>query len=280
VGAYFLTTLTKRIITAVILVGVLITTLFFLPATAAVFLLGFFLLVGGWEWSAFISKTNLLPRVLFVGLLLVLAGMLAAALAQGINTDWLLVTAVGWWCFVAFWLISGRAAPKGFLCVLAGVMALIPSWYAVTRLFQLDNGAWLFVWVVAIVAAADIGAYFVGRSLGRTKLAPTISPGKTREGLLGGVLCAGLAAAIGAMQFGFSELLFGLAGILIALLSVIGDLTVSMFKRSAGLKDSGKILPGHGGIMDRIDSLVAALPLFVAILLLAGLLNPGISAGS
>ena len=278
-GAYFLTTLTKRIITAVILVGVLITTLFFLPATAAVFLLGFFLLVGGWEWSAFISKTNMLPRVLFVGLLLVLAGMLAAALAKGIDTDWLLTAAVGWWCFVAIWLISGRAAPKGFLCLLAGIMALIPAWYAVTRLFQLDSGAWLFVWVVAIVAAADIGAYFVGRSLGRTKLAPAISPGKTREGLLGGVLCAALAAAIGAMQFGYSELLFGLAGILIALISVIGDLTVSMFKRSAGLKDSGKLLPGHGGVMDRIDSLVAALPLFVAILLVAGLLNPGLSAG-
>ena len=278
-GAYFLTTLTKRIITAVILVGVLITTLFYLPAAAAVFLLGFFLLVGGWEWSAFISKTSLLPRIMFVGLLLVLAGMLGAALAKSIDTDWLLLAAVGWWCFVAFWLISGRAAPKGFLCLLAGVMALIPSWYAVMRLFQLDNGAWLFVWVVAIVAAADIGAYFVGRSLGRTKLAPSISPGKTREGLLGGVLCAALAAAIGAMQFGFSELLFGLAGILIALLSVIGDLTVSMFKRSAGLKDSGKILPGHGGVMDRIDSLVAALPLFVAILLVAGLFNPGLSAG-
>ena len=159
--------------------------------------------------------------------------------------------------------------------MLFGIVALLPAWYAVQRLFADTNGSSMFLWVVAIVAAADIGAYFTGRSLGRTKLAPQISPGKTREGLLGGLVAAALVGAAGAQLFGLPPVPFLFAGAVIAMISVVGDLTVSAFKRTAGLKDSGWILPGHGGVMDRIDSLVAALPLFVLVLVQVGYLAVG-----
>lgn len=254
------------------LVAVLVGTLFFLPPVAAIFLLGIFLLTGSWEWSGFFLAERLSLRLLYVLILVALAAAVSLCLRAGILIDELLFIAVIWWILVAAWLVFGRSGVLAGGCALAGLMGFVPGWYAVMRLFASPNGAWLFVWLVAIVAAADIGAYFVGRSLGRNKLAPQISPGKTREGLLGGLVCGSLAAATGASIGGASVYVFAGAGVAIALVSVVGDLTVSLFKRQAGLKDSGRILPGHGGVMDRIDSLVAALPLFVLILLASGML--------
>jgi phosphatidate cytidylyltransferase len=267
-----LTTLTKRIITAIVLVAVLIGTLFFLPPIASVFLLGFFLLQGSWEWSGFVTAKRPSVRLLYVLMLVVFAAGISFGLREGLLNDSILVVAVIWWLLVAMWLIARGSALAAGACALAGVMAFLPGWYAVGRLFGAANGAWLFIWLVAIVAAADIGAYFVGKSLGRHKLAPHISPGKTREGLVGGVLCAALVAAAGAKLAGAAVLLYTGVGLAVALISVVGDLTVSMFKRQAGLKDSGRILPGHGGVMDRIDGLIAALPLFVLLLSVTGML--------
>ena len=210
--------------------------------------------------------------VLWVGLLAVGAGAMYFWQVGHAGADWLLVIAVGWWLLVAAWLIWGPLQAPALLCGLAGLCAFLPGWYAVMRLFDHPDGPWLFVWLVAIVAAADIGAYFVGKAYGKTKLAPQISPGKTREGLLGGVLASTVVAIVGAVLTGSSVALFLFAGLGLALISVVGDLTVSMFKRTAGLKDSGRILPGHGGVMDRIDSLIAALPLLVLSLAIAGIL--------
>jgi phosphatidate cytidylyltransferase len=127
--------------------------------------------------------------------------------------------------------------------------------------------------LLVIVWAADVGAYAIGRWLGRVKLAPKVSPGKTWEGVTGGVLLAALAAWAAAVLLGLPAApLIGL-GIATALASVVGDLTVSMFKRNVGLKDSGTLLPGHGGVLDRIDSLTAAVPIFALGLKLAGLLG-------
>ena len=262
-------------LTAIVLVVLLVGTLFFLPPVAAIFLLGFFLLTGSWEWSGFFLADRLFARGLYVLLLVTLAAAISVMLRAGVLIEPLLFVAVIWWLFVAAWLVTGGAVFAG-ACALAGIMAFIPGWYAVMRLFASPDGAWLFIWLVSIVAAADIGAYFVGKSLGRHKLAPRISPGKTREGLFGGLGCAALVAAVGAEIVGASPLIFAGVGVAIAVVSVVGDLTVSLFKRSAGLKDSGRILPGHGGVMDRIDSLVAALPLFVLILVVTGVLaaNP------
>lgn len=253
------------------LVTVLAGTLFFLPPVAATFLLGFFLLTGSWEWSGFFLADRLPMRLAYVLLLVMLAAGVSLALRAGVLLDPLLLIAVVWWLLVAAWLVFGRSVFAGG-CALAGIMAFIPGWYALMRLFSSPDGAWLFVWLLSIVAAADIGAYFVGKSLGRNKLAPQISPGKTREGFYGGLVCAALAAAVGAVFAGAPAVIFAVAGLAIAMVSVVGDLAVSLFKRHAGLKDSGRILPGHGGVMDRIDSLVAALPLFVMILSASGML--------
>jgi phosphatidate cytidylyltransferase len=126
-----------------------------------------------------------------------------------------------------------------------------------------DWGAAWALFVFGLVAAADVGAFFAGRRFGRRKLAPTVSPGKTWEGVVGGLLLVGVVAGIGALLLGIGMRPAMLAAIACAAFSILGDLTVSMLKRSAGLKDSGQLFPGHGGVLDRIDSLLAALPLYL-----------------
>jgi phosphatidate cytidylyltransferase len=136
----------------------------------------------------------------------------------------------------------------------------------------LARGPQIVLWLVLLVIAADVGAYFAGRSLGRRKLAPRVSPGKTLEGALGGLLLVALVAWAGAAHFGLPPLGGVIFGCAVGIFSVIGDLTESMFKRAAGLKDSGVLLPGHGGLLDRIDSVTAAAPLYALGLFGAGVI--------
>jgi phosphatidate cytidylyltransferase len=124
------------------------------------------------------------------------------------------------------------------------------------------RGPLLVLWLVLMVCAADIGAYFAGRAFGHRKLAPLVSPGKTWEGALGGLLMVALVAALGAVYFALPALAVVAFGVGVGIFSIIGDLTESMFKRAASLKDSGTLLPGHGGLLDRIDSVTAAAPLY------------------
>jgi phosphatidate cytidylyltransferase len=143
---------------------------------------------------------------------------------------------------------------------------LVPAFVALARLDRASGepmrGPAIVLWLVLLVIAADIGAFFVGRSLGKRKLAPLVSPGKTWEGALGGLAAVALVAWGGAAYFGLPAPQCVAFGCAVGIFSVIGDLTESMFKRSAGLKDSGALLPGHGGILDRIDSVTAAAPLY------------------
>jgi phosphatidate cytidylyltransferase len=127
--------------------------------------------------------------------------------------------------------------------------------------------------MLAIVWAADVGAYAVGRSFGKNKLAPSVSPGKTWEGVVGGLCCAGVVGGLAGYVLGTTALLFAALAVVTAALSVVGDLNVSMFKRNAGLKDSGSLLPGHGGVLDRIDSVTAAVAIFVLGLALIGIIT-------
>jgi phosphatidate cytidylyltransferase len=165
-----------------------------------------------------------------------------------------------------FWLAWApeRHSPNLALC--CGVPVLVPCFVALGRLDAAAYGAvpgrQIVLWLVFLVIAADIGAYFVGRGFGRRKLAPRVSPGKTWEGAAGGLGAVALVAWGGALYFGLPAALSVGCGCAVGIFSVIGDLTESMFKRSAGLKDSGKVLPGHGGILDRIDSVTAAAPLY------------------
>jgi phosphatidate cytidylyltransferase len=154
---------------------------------------------------------------------------------------------------------------------------LVPSFIALARLqFATQGfarGPQIVLWLVLLVIAADVGAYFAGRTVGRRKLAPRVSPGKTLEGALGGLLLVALVAWVGAAHFGLPPAAVVVFGCAVGIFSIIGDLTESMFKRAAGLKDSGILLPGHGGLLDRIDSVTAAAPLYAL-----GLFGSGVIA--
>ena len=260
--------LLQRIITAGIF-GIAVTAalLFASPAVAAA-VLGLLWLAGAWEWAGF-AKLGLKARLVYTALF---------AVALAVGWRWLdmeaarivLVAALAWWA-VALVLVIGYPRQFGALFVaVAGVVVLWPSYVLLVRLHD-AAGARLAFSVLLIVWAADVGAYVFGRLLGRTKLAPAVSPGKTWEGVTGGLLLAGVAAGVSAGWVGFPTGRLVVLGVLTALVSVLGDLTQSMFKRNVGLKDSGKLLPGHGGVLDRIDSLTAAVPAFVGGLAVLGL---------
>jgi phosphatidate cytidylyltransferase len=150
------------------------------------------------------------------------------------------------------------------LTAVAGLVALLPAWLAMATLWRSEpQGRELLLLSLLVVVAADVGAYFAGHALGRVKLAPRVSPGKTWEGLLGGLAAAALMTSAGALLLGQPVARAASLGLAVGAMSVVGDLTESMFKRSAGLKDSGSLLPGHGGVLDRVDSVAAAAPLFL-----------------
>ena len=154
---------------------------------------------------------------------------------------------------------------------MSGPLALIPAWLILSYMHGSSAyGPALSLSIFVIVWAADVGAYLVGRTIGRVKLAPEISPGKTWEGAIGGLIAATIAAALVATLLGLPLAVFVGVAAAATMLSVVGDLTVSMFKRYVGVKDSGRLLPGHGGILDRIDSLCAAVPLLYAGLWITG----------
>jgi phosphatidate cytidylyltransferase len=155
-----------------------------------------------------------------------------------------------------------------------GYLTLIPAWLALLTIRQWDyqfdqnNGAWLSLFVFGIVWAADIGAYFAGKKFGSHKLMPRVSPGKTMEGFIGGMIAVAILAiaVMYKQQIDIADWLVLVTGcVVIGVISAFGDLSESMLKRDAGIKDSGNILPGHGGLLDRIDSLTAAMPVFLVL---------------
>jgi len=184
-----------------------------------------------------------------------------------------------WWSFALLWVKSYPTSAVLWNSVimrsLMGVLVLAPSWLAAVYLLSFPRGGGLLIAMVVIVAAADIGAYFSGRTWGKHKLAVLVSPAKTWEGFWGGMLVclvlAGLIWSVLPNQASHISLPAVITVVLTtALASVVGDLTVSMVKRQSGHKDSGSLLPGHGGILDRLDSLCGAAPVFALGLLLAG----------
>jgi phosphatidate cytidylyltransferase len=263
--------LRARIITGALFGAVLSAALLLGPWPVTTAILGALWLVGAWEWGAF-ARLDSGARIAYAAGLGVLAlvGLLVPVDALPLG---LLGAALLWWAGA---LVLVLTYPRPFgraFAALAGVVVLVPSWLLLVRLHgQSAFGAPLAFTVLLVVWAADVGAFVFGRSFGRHKLAPAVSPGKTWEGMAGGVLAAGLAAAAAGWAVGLPSLHLGALGVATALVSVLGDLTQSLFKRNVGLKDSGKILPGHGGVLDRIDSLTAAVPVFVAGLYALGLI--------
>jgi len=268
--------LATRIITAVILGGTITVTVLFLPTAVAAGVFGVLWLAGAWEWAA-LARLKAGPRAAYVGL--VLACMLLALLVLA-HTAAMLAVAVAvavaaiWWVVALLAVVSYPRTFSTTTVAVSGFLVLLPSWGILSYLHATEPlGRQLTLTVLVIVWAADIGAYAAGRWLGRVKLAPKVSPGKTWEGVTGGVLLAAAAAWAAATLLGLPVGPLIALGVATALVSVVGDLTVSMFKRNVGLKDSGTLLPGHGGVMDRIDSLTAAVPFFALGLKLAGLLG-------
>ncbi len=256
--------LLQRIVTALVLLPVLLIVFFRLPQTAAIGVLGAFIAVAAWEWSAFLPLRRFVTRAGYTVLLLALMAGSLWIFLERFPLQILLWGALLWWGIAFIWLLRFPTKIGSVVGAVSGVFVLVPAWTGIVALLMVsERGSEYVLFVLTIVWAADIGAYFIGRRLGRTKLAPNVSPGKTWEGFGGGLIGAIGMAIVGSWWFGWSSwYLIPLAASVMAI-SVVGDLTVSMFKRNAGLKDSGNLFPGHGGVLDRIDSVTAAVPLFV-----------------
>jgi phosphatidate cytidylyltransferase len=255
--------LATRIITAAVLITVMLVALFVLPSPAALVLVGGFFLVAAWEWSGFFSAGALALRLAFLSIVMLLAAIPLLIPEYESELPKVLWVAFFYWFLVWVSLVFKIRITGAGATAIAGLFALLPAWYAFTMFAKASGGYLAFLACILIVAAADIGAYFTGKRFGRRKLAPQISPGKTWEGFVGGMFC-GVATMVLAATLYTDELTPGIAllGLIFVASSVLGDLWVSSFKRAAGLKDSGTLLPGHGGVLDRIDGLIAVLPMF------------------
>ena len=275
--------LKTRVLTAVCLAAIFFGALFLLPPLGWLAFSTLITVLAFWEWGGLMGLGPT-PRWLLAGMAAGLAGAITMAfpsalgLGDGSPDAWRLgryfyiPAACFWLLVVPMWLRWRWALRSPMLGVVTGILVILPAWLALIQLRQV--GASQLLSAMILVWLADIAAYFSGRAFGRHKLAPTISPGKTWEGALGagvavmivGLLCAGWLPEKLAGQLGM------LAVLLAALtaVSVIGDLFESMLKRQAGLKDSSNLLPGHGGVLDRIDSLTSTLPLVALILFSLG----------
>jgi phosphatidate cytidylyltransferase len=257
--------LRTRVITGLILGALLLAIVFLLPPLWTVLAWGLVFLIGAWEWAGFGALRTLAGRAAYTA---AIAALMFAAwrwTEQRSHLLLLLSFAVAWWVAAFLWLTLAPARHKPWVALLCGLPVLVPAFVALARLQTCEGiarGPLLVFFLALLVCAADVGAYFAGRRFGRHKLAPRVSPGKTWEGAAGGAVVVAVVAWIGALRFDLPVLAAIAFGVGIATVSVIGDLTESMFKRAAALKDSGAILPGHGGMLDRLDSVTAAAPLY------------------
>ncbi|CFR15304.1 phosphatidate cytidylyltransferase [Yersinia kristensenii] len=276
-----------RLITALILIPVVIGALFLLPPVGFAIVTLVVSMLAAWEWgqlAGFASRSQRIWLAILCGFLLVLmllslpAYQHSAHLPQVSVPLWL---SMGWWIAALLLVLTyPRSAvvwrDSRLLRIVFGILTIVPFFWGMVALrqygYEQDHniGAWWLLYVMLLVWGADSGAYMFGKLFGKHKLAPKVSPGKTWEGLIGGLLTSALISWL----FGryapldiIPEKLL-ICSVVAALASVLGDLTESMFKREAGIKDSGHLIPGHGGILDRIDSLTAAVPVFACLMLL------------
>ena len=266
--------LRKRIVTATVLAAILLAIVLFLPPVATLVLLTVLVLAGAWEWSAFLRLPGIVSRSLYVAFLAVMMPVVWHVTETPGGREIVLAVAVGWWLVALSWIAFAPQRVSPWSAALAGLLALIPAWLSLVRLrFDLPRGAEWMIFALVLVFAADIGAFFAGRRFGRLRLAPAVSPGKTWEGVLGGAAASALVGIAGSAWFAVPVYTFLPLCLAAVAFSVIGDLTESLLKRFAGLKDSGTLFPGHGGVMDRIDSVTGAAPV-----LLFGLTVLGVAA--
>ena len=260
-----------RVMTAAVLVAILLGVVFWLPPRATTIALTIVVLAGAWEWSAFLRVQNIATRVAYVAVIGVLMWAAWDFTANPQGRDLVLSVALVWWIIALAWVMFAPRLVSTWAAALAGVLALVPAWVALNRLrLDFDRGAEWVLFALILVWVADIGAFFVGRRFGRTRLAPNVSPGKTWEGVVGGAVASALVAVVGSMWFNIPVLRFVPLCLAVVAFSIVGDLTESLLKRFAGVKDSGSLFPGHGGVMDRIDSVTGAAPILFFGLVMLG----------
>jgi len=256
--------LKTRVITAVFLLAGFVGVLFVFPDWVASFVFAAVAALAAWEWGGFMRADARL-RVAYALITFGLAEYLTLSGANAVLLPWLsLASLVFWVAIVPAWFVRRWSLSKGAAGYLLGWLVILPTWAALLALYRRD--ALVLLAAMALVWVADIAAYFCGRAFGRNKLAPTISPGKTREGAYGAVVAVlvyGFILALRQWPEAGAVRYAGLAVVLLALtvLSIMGDLFESLLKRQAELKDSSNLLPGHGGVLDRIDSQTSTLPL-------------------
>ena len=240
-------------------VTVLALMIFVVPEIVAELFIAGVVIAGVWEWSRFLGLSSSWNRAIYVFVIAALMAAVNVTLTEE-NTQLLLQAALVWWFLALLWTFAFPTPIPVFLRWVCGALVLVPLYAALVLLYHTDP--WLLAFVLLLVWAADIGAYFAGKRFGRVKLAPEISPGKTWEGVIGGLLLVVLLTLARSAVIETDLMVLVPFCLAVASLSIVGDLTVSMFKRTSGVKDSGKLFPGHGGMLDRIDSLSAAAPLF------------------
>lgn len=279
--------LKSRLITAFILIPIVIAALFLLPPLGFAITMLVICMLAAWEWgqlAGFAGRSQRIWLALICGLLLAFMLFTLPAYQHSVHLPQIggaLWASLAWW-IAALVLVLFYPHSAAFwrgsrpLRLIFGLLTIVPFFWGMLALrqyhYESDHfaGAWWLLYVMLLVWGADSGAYMFGKLFGKHKLAPKVSPGKTWEGFAGGLLTSALISwlfsVFAPLQVSLSTLL--ICSIVAALASALGDLTESMFKREAGIKDSGNLIPGHGGILDRIDSLTAAVPVFACLLLL------------
>jgi len=264
--------LKQRTLTALVLAPLAVALIVLAPTALFALVIGAMSLQALWEWSRLAGVAAPAARIAVVGANALLFVALWLSRDSGLDR-WIVGAGLAWWAIALLWLrnYAYAAAPtraNSLLKLAAGEFAVVPAWLALVLLHgDPDQGHWWSLLAVVLVWAADTGAYFAGKRYGTTRLAPRISPNKTTAGAWGGLAVGILVALVGGWLLGERD------GALLAVVvlaaatvaaSILGDLVESLLKRQANVKDSGAIFPGHGGLLDRLDSVFAAVPVFVA----------------
>ncbi|MDH5190559.1 MAG: phosphatidate cytidylyltransferase [Gammaproteobacteria bacterium] len=268
------TNLIKRIITAVILIPVVISGVLFLSNEWFAIALGVFVFGGAWEWSQLAGLKHFQLRV---GFALLTAGLMW--LSFDLSLVPALITGLVFWSIGTIQIVLheksvSTVTGNSFIRSVIGLLVLVPAWKALVFMHGMnEDGGLLVLFLMVMIWVADSGAYFAGHKFGKHKLAPATSPGKTWEGVMGALLATAIFAFLiqeNTSIIKMNEIMFVVLCLFTTMISVAGDLYESMFKRIVGIKDSGTLIPGHGGVLDRVDSLTAAAPVFVAGLVFLG----------
>ena len=266
-----------RVIAALVMAPLAIGAILLLPTPWLMALVALVFMVGLWEWFKLCGVDDTLSRtVLLVANLLLMVLLVWASAGSMVLFQVVALVGVAWWCLALLWLrffnfASDHESHARMFKLAAGTLAVVPAWCALGLIHasQPNGHLWLFA-ALSIVWAADTGAYFAGRQFGGRvfggrRLAPRISPNKTPEGLAGGLLAGVVCGLLFAWLAGMTLAqipVVALVAVATVLFSVIGDLFESLLKRHVGAKDSGSLIPGHGGVLDRLDGVIAALPIF------------------